>query len=139
MSGTPEVVAEPLDPAECRALAWTAEVGRLAFPGVSGPTVRPLNFALLEADVLLRVAAGGAVRAACGQRVAFEIDDLDPLTRTGWSVVAEGLLEPAPDGPPPDRWPRPDPADPDPVALRVRVDRWSGRRLSRTDLSRPSR
>lgn len=131
MSATPSVpgtVSDPLDPAECRALAWTAEVGRLAFPGPSGPTVRPLNFVLVESDVLLRVGADSAVHAACGRDVAFEVDDLDPLTRTGWSIVAEGRLERATDGPAPDRWPAP---DHDPVPVRVHVRRWSGRRLRR--------
>jgi hypothetical protein len=121
-------VSDPLDPAECRALAWTAEVGRLAFTGPAGLTVRPLNFALLEGDVLLRVDAGSAFRSAQGHQVAFEIDDLDPLTRTAWSVVAEGVLDEAADGPVPDRWPV---AVPGAVPLRVRVRRWSGRRLRR--------
>ena len=131
MSRTPSFpgsVTDPLDPAECRALAWTAEVGRLAFPGPSGLTVRPLNFVLLEGDVLLRVGADSAARTACGREVAFEVDALDPLTRTGWSVVAEGLLEEVPEGLAPDRWPTPDPAA---VPVRVRARRWSGRRLSR--------
>ena len=127
MPETPAVVSDPLDPAECRALPWTAEIGRLAFTGPSGTTVRPLNFVLVESDVLLRVGAGSTVRAARGT-VALEIDDLDPLTRTGWSVVAEGHLEEVPAGSAPDRWPA---ADPDAVPMRLRVRRWSGRRLRR--------
>ena len=125
---TPERSTEALDPAECRALAWTAEVGRLAFAGESGPTVRPVNFTIVESDVVLRVAPHGSVRAACGQEVAFEVDDLDPLTRSGWSVLAEGELEETHHGPDPEPWPTP---DPDAVAVRVRVRRWSGRRLPR--------
>ncbi|AJC61517.1 pyridoxamine 5'-phosphate oxidase family protein [Streptomyces sp. 769] len=43
-------------------------------------------------DVVIRTHTGAALlgRAAMGEVVAYEADDLDPVTGTGWSVVVTG-------------------------------------------------
>jgi hypothetical protein len=62
--------------------------------------------------------------------VAFEVDDFDPATRSGWSVLMRGRAHidygAAPDGGEPDVWPA------GARALRVvlDVDEISGRRVS---------
>ena len=124
-----DVEVEALGASECRALAPTVEVGRLAFTDRHGPTVHPVNFTVHDGKVVMQVGAAGGARAAVGQMVAFEVDEIDPVTRTAWSVVASGPLELADDtdAPVPESWPAPD----DGVLLRVRVGRWTGRRLRR--------
>jgi hypothetical protein len=80
-----------LDATECRRLLHTAKVGRLAFTDDSGPDVLPINFSMDGDDILIATTGYGAIaRAATGARVAFEIDELDPYTESGWSVVVRG-------------------------------------------------
>ncbi|MDD7967929.1 pyridoxamine 5'-phosphate oxidase family protein [Actinomycetospora lemnae] len=132
MTTTEHGLVEPLGPAEGRALLMTAEIGRLAFTDGHGPTVEPFAFALDDAAIVLAVGARSGARAAVGQTVAFEVDEIDVVRRTGWSVVAVGTLHRA--GPEvrarPEPWP--DTVDDGERALLVlTVERISGRRLRR--------
>ncbi|WP_328766559.1 pyridoxamine 5'-phosphate oxidase family protein [Streptomyces sp. NBC_00286] len=56
------------------------------------PSVLPVNFSLdTDASVLLRTSPDSdLVRAIEGVVVAFEADEFDAATRSGWSVVATG-------------------------------------------------
>ena len=36
--------------------------------------------------------------ATSGAVVAFEVDEFDPMNSSGWTVTAQGLARPAPDG-----------------------------------------
>jgi nitroimidazol reductase NimA-like FMN-containing flavoprotein (pyridoxamine 5'-phosphate oxidase superfamily) len=80
-----------LDPEECRRLLRMRTVGRLAFADDSGPDVLPVNYVTDGEDLLVATSAYSAMaRSATGARVAFEIDDTDDYTRSGWSVVVRG-------------------------------------------------
>jgi len=80
-----------LDATECKRLLHAAKVGRLAFTDDSGPDVLPINYSMEGDDILIATTGYGAIaRAATGARVAFEIDEIDPYTESGWSVVARG-------------------------------------------------
>ncbi|WP_242894501.1 pyridoxamine 5'-phosphate oxidase family protein [Actinomadura litoris] len=82
---------EILDPDECRALLSRAVIGRIVFTDRALPAVQPVNYVLHGADVVIRTARGSRLaRAADDTVVAFEIDDFDAASRTGWSVVAVG-------------------------------------------------
>jgi nitroimidazol reductase NimA-like FMN-containing flavoprotein (pyridoxamine 5'-phosphate oxidase superfamily) len=89
-----------LDEATCRALLQTQPVGRLVLPG-SAPHVLPVNFAVADDVLVLRAAPDGPAAAADGSDVMFEVDVVDGRTRSGWSVVARGVLA-AVDAPPTD-------------------------------------
>lgn len=81
-----------LTPAECGALLATRSVGRLAYIARAGvPDIVPVNYVMDGDAVLLRSGPGPKLQAAQrGDLVAFEVDEIDELTHTGWSVVVMG-------------------------------------------------
>jgi nitroimidazol reductase NimA-like FMN-containing flavoprotein (pyridoxamine 5'-phosphate oxidase superfamily) len=95
----PDVVLEHLDEAECMRLIAPGGIGRLCFAGRFDLTVLPVNYVLHDGKVLFRTAPEGTtdedLRTSIGvaraeYRVAFEVDDFDGQTRTGWSVLVQG-------------------------------------------------
>jgi uncharacterized protein len=82
---------EILDAGECRALLSRVPVGRIVFTDRALPAVQPVNFALVDGDVVIRTAAGSKLDAAVRNAiVAFEADEFDSESRSGWSVVYVG-------------------------------------------------
>ena len=84
---------EVFDPARCR--HWLSEggIGRLALRGSDAPEIRPVNFALCGEQLVIRTGEGLILHAARqGEAAGFEIDGIDPLEHTGWSVVVVGKL-----------------------------------------------
>lgn len=80
-----------LDRAESMRLLASAQVGRLIFTVNALPTVRLMNYALVDGLIVVRTAAGTTVaRKADDVVVAFEVDDLDVATSSGWSVIVIG-------------------------------------------------
>jgi uncharacterized protein len=80
-----------LDCSESLRLLATVPVGRLIFTVNALPTVRPMNFALVDGLILLRTAADST--KVDGTIATFEADDLDPATCSGWSVTVTGRAE----------------------------------------------
>src|SRR5207245_1143884 len=65
--------------------------GRLIFTVGALPVVRPMNFALAGELIVLRTAPDTTVARRVGQMiVAFEADELDAATCSGWSVTVTG-------------------------------------------------
>lgn len=87
----PELVR--LTPEECRDRLATRGVGRVALAGAEGPRVYPVNYAVVGDAVVYRTAAGSPLAADPGENVAFETDQLDEATSTGWSVLVTGPAE----------------------------------------------
>jgi nitroimidazol reductase NimA-like FMN-containing flavoprotein (pyridoxamine 5'-phosphate oxidase superfamily) len=90
-------VAEELDAAECLRLVAGQQIGRVAYNGRSGPMVLPVNYRLFEDSIVFRTAQGSAMDedlttgiADAEYLIAFEIDELDPGRREGWSVLIHG-------------------------------------------------
>ncbi|MCX5239021.1 pyridoxamine 5'-phosphate oxidase family protein [Streptomyces prunicolor] len=85
---------------EALKLLAEAPLGRVVFSHHALPAIRPVNH-LVEAngDIVIRTHTGAALlgRAARSEVVAYEADDLDPATRTGWSVVVTGAAGPVTD------------------------------------------
>ena len=76
---------------ECWSLALTQPVGRLVWTGPAGPTVVPVNFEVTGRRVVVRTAAYSSLARECDDSpVAFEVDEYDAATRSGWSVVMRG-------------------------------------------------
>jgi nitroimidazol reductase NimA-like FMN-containing flavoprotein (pyridoxamine 5'-phosphate oxidase superfamily) len=75
---------------ECLELLSRGSLGRVAFTERALPAIRPVNYALVGNQVLLRTEAEGLGRRLDGQIVAFEVDEMDVDTGTGWSVVVTG-------------------------------------------------
>lgn len=82
---------EELDREESLRLLASAPVGRLVFTVGGLPAVQPVNFVLEGDRLLFRTREGSklvAVRA--GTVVAFEVDQIDSSTGSGWSVTVVG-------------------------------------------------
>lgn len=80
-----------LDRAESLRMLRTAPVGRLIFTVNALPAVRLMNFAVVDGLIVLRTAADTTIaRKLDDVIVAFEADDLDAATSSGWSVVVTG-------------------------------------------------
>jgi nitroimidazol reductase NimA-like FMN-containing flavoprotein (pyridoxamine 5'-phosphate oxidase superfamily) len=83
---------EVLTRLECLELVRRATIGRLAIHSGALPTIVPVNFVLTDEGVVIRTAPGSKLDNAVEQAVvAFEVDEIDPLRHTGWSVVITGL------------------------------------------------
>ncbi|MGW3411410.1 pyridoxamine 5'-phosphate oxidase family protein [Streptomyces sp. NPDC000888] len=86
----PRVHMVELDRDEALKLLAEAPLGRVVFSHQALPAIRPVNH-LVEAngDIVIHTHIGAALlgRAAQSEVVAYEAYDLDPATRTGWSVV----------------------------------------------------
>lgn len=79
---------------ECLELLASRPYGRLAYLDAGSPSIVPVNHLVDGSTVVLRSLDGGKLGAAIFERpVAFELDDLDLTTRTGWSVVVRGRAE----------------------------------------------
>ena len=51
----------------------------------------PVTYLLDDEEVIFRTAAGGKLAAASRHHVVgFQADEIDPYTRTGWSVLGVG-------------------------------------------------
>ncbi|MFI6371502.1 helix-turn-helix domain-containing protein [Streptomyces sp. NPDC050546] len=79
-----------LTEAECRSLLSTHGVGRLAVATASGPVVVPVNYSVVEGEIVFRTDPGSAPAEAAGHRVAFEVDRIDEAFSEGWSVLVRG-------------------------------------------------
>ena len=77
---------------ECEALLAGGGVGRLVFLSAQGPVALPVNFRLLDNDVVFRTRAEGVLAAAvaAGEPVGFEVDRIDEAMSEGWSVLISG-------------------------------------------------
>lgn len=125
---------EALEEDECSRLVSSGGVGRLVFDAETGPEALPVNFALLDGEVVFRTVEGGLFAHAAGKgRVAFEVDHVDEAMSEGWSVLIAGTLEVLND---PEMLARAKATGVEPWAgghrdtyCRLRSDRWSGRRI----------
>jgi nitroimidazol reductase NimA-like FMN-containing flavoprotein (pyridoxamine 5'-phosphate oxidase superfamily) len=88
---------EVLDEAECLRLVSSGVLGRLAYAGRFGLTVMPVNYKLHEGSIVFRTAHHSPTDedlrtgiAGAEYKVAFEVDEVDPATQAGWSVLIQG-------------------------------------------------
>jgi len=73
-------------------------IGRVAVSINALPAILPVNYAMLDGDVVFRTGPGTKLdAAAAGVVVAFEIDQADPYLHAGWSVLVVGVARPITD------------------------------------------
>jgi uncharacterized protein len=86
-----------LDRDACATLLATETVGRVAVSLPDGtPIIRPVNYVFdaPSQSVVFRAGLGSHHHALWNaRRAAFEVDRIDPVARTGWSVVVTGVTE----------------------------------------------
>jgi nitroimidazol reductase NimA-like FMN-containing flavoprotein (pyridoxamine 5'-phosphate oxidase superfamily) len=123
-----------LEREECIALLGSATVGRIAITSNALPVVLPVNFVLLDDRIVIRTSRGTKLDAATRNTVvAFEVDEIDMVEQTGWSVLVTGVARElvAPDeidevsASPPARWA----PGPDGRYIAISTDMISGRRI----------
>jgi len=116
-----EPILEELSEEESLRLIERAEIGRIGFTGRFGPVVLPVNFKVLDGSVVFRTVAGSPLGedlrtgiTNADYKVAFEIDEISPAERTGWSVLIQGGAHYVDD------------AEERAVAERAGIDPWAG-------------
>jgi len=89
---------EVLDAEECWELLASIPVGRVAFVQAGEPMVLPVNHAVVGRRVVFRTRPGSLLHEALMREpVAFQVDDFDPVRRSGWSVLVRGVADLAED------------------------------------------
>lgn len=85
---------ETLTQDECLGLLRSGTLGRVAVRVGESPAILPVNYALLDDDVVFRTDPGSKLTAALmGVQVAFEVDETDRESGTAWSVLVVGYAE----------------------------------------------
>ena len=93
MSGQPTDHAglETLPFDVCLRLLASAPIGRVGFCADGEIVILPVNHAVDGHDVVFRTAGGSKLTAAGDQDlIAFEADNYDLQTRSGWSILVTG-------------------------------------------------
>jgi nitroimidazol reductase NimA-like FMN-containing flavoprotein (pyridoxamine 5'-phosphate oxidase superfamily) len=118
---------------ECWQLLSGRSVGRVAWTSAAGQTVLPVNFVVVESEIWFRTSARSSLsREVDDLAVAFEIDDVDDFTRSGWSVLVRGTAQVVHDAARlPRTWPGLEtwPGGGHPLHVAIRPDELTGRRL----------
>ena len=82
---------EILDEESCWRLLETQVIGRVGLSVNGAPTILPVNYRLVGRTIVFATGPGLKLDAARGAKLfAFEVDDIDEATRTGWSVLVTG-------------------------------------------------
>ncbi len=83
---------EILDRSECLRLLEESRLGRVGCTAGALPVVLPVNFRLVDEQIVFRTAVGTKLDAATDNAVvAFEVDHFDPMEHVGWSVLVTGF------------------------------------------------
>jgi nitroimidazol reductase NimA-like FMN-containing flavoprotein (pyridoxamine 5'-phosphate oxidase superfamily) len=97
MSTEPETLTPTLTPLtrpQCLALLGQHQVGRIAWQAVDAQQILPITYTVFEGRVYFRTSAYSILSdLLLPTVVALEVDELDPMTRTGWSVVVHGRTQ----------------------------------------------
>ncbi|WP_436776456.1 helix-turn-helix domain-containing protein [Yinghuangia sp. YIM S09857] len=108
-------------------------VGRVASPVGAAPFILPVNYVVDGKDIVFRTHEGSSPASVHGV-AAFEVDDLVPTARLGWSVLVIGeaarVVEPTERERLADLGLTPWPDDEHDVWIRIRPTRVTGRRIS---------
>src|SRR5207237_10542751 len=86
-------ILESLDRGQCVELLQTVSVGCVAFADGDTPAIRPVTF-LCDGDAVMiwTSAEGRLATRVANEAVAFEAHELESALRSGWSVVATGIV-----------------------------------------------
>jgi len=85
------VVIDVLSEGECLELLGDHHFGRIGVVVDGQPIILPVNYVFDGGQVVLRTDPGTKLTAAAQGHVAFEVDEIDPDSRTGWSVLVTGV------------------------------------------------
>jgi uncharacterized protein len=78
---------------ECVELLATARFGRVAFVRSTGPVVIPVNYVWSEGRVIFRTSPNNSwVWVLRRGLAAFEVENIDEVTHSGWTVLVQGRV-----------------------------------------------
>jgi hypothetical protein len=81
-----------LDRTECLRLLGTSTVGRLGVTLRGLPWVVPVSYVFDGSRILVLMGSNPSIAAAARDAVvAFETDDVDPISHERWTVMATGI------------------------------------------------
>ena len=122
---------EVLPTKDCLRLLASATVGRIGITSGALPVILPINYRVDGDRILFRTSPGTKLDAATRNAVvAFEVDHVDPVYHSGWSVLVTGIASDV-EGPTDDEsWttPRWAPGQ-DERVVAISINQISGRRL----------
>lgn len=76
---------------ECRLLLRGHSIGRVGWVSATGLQVLPVTYVSDDDRIYFRTDPGSVLGELAGPvQVAFEVDDIDVATATGWSVLVTG-------------------------------------------------
>ena len=78
---------------ECFALLESQDLGRLAVVRDGRPEIFPVNYAIADRIIAIRTEPGVKLTYASLAHVAFEVEEIDPISREGWVVEVHGFAE----------------------------------------------
>jgi hypothetical protein len=112
-----------LDREQCLDLLAGGGFGRVVGTDSAMPAVYPISYVLDGQEVIFHTETGSSLAGTAGDVVAFQADQFDAVTGTGWTVLGIG---------------RPyqivaNPATAGPATLAIPLRRLTGHRLGRTD------
>ena len=82
---------EILSDDECHTLLEIGRIGRVAVTVGDVSVIFPVNYALLDGDIVFRTSSGTKLAAAMRRAtVSFEVDRIDAVFEDGWSVLVVG-------------------------------------------------
>ncbi|KUJ69593.1 hypothetical protein ACZ90_09640 [Streptomyces albus subsp. albus] len=89
----PEVRVVEAGEEEALRLLGGVPLGRVVFTHQALPAIRPVNHIVDGGRVIIRSRTGTALlkQAVISGVVAYEADDIDPVSHTGWSVILTGV------------------------------------------------
>ena len=123
---------ELLDEEDCLRLLGSETLGRVGVSVGALPAIFPVNYALVNGDIVFRTGEGIKLRAALDHTiVAFEVDNADLELHQGWSVLVVGMAEEVSGqaGPWDERVPSPWAGGERPHLIRIHPELVSGRRI----------
>ena len=83
---------EVLGAEQCLELLATSGLGRIAVTIGAVPAIFPVQYQLVEGQIVFRAGRGTNLQIASADTVvAFEVDDVDPSWAQGWSVLVVGV------------------------------------------------
>lgn len=119
-----------LTAAECYELLASRSVGRVAYVVDGSPIVVPVNHLVDGDDIVFRTSPHTELgRSMARGPVAFEVDDFDDFSQSGWSVLVQGSVEYDDSEQPAHERPQPWAEGVRGLTVRIRPRQVTGRRL----------
>ena len=82
---------EIMDENECFELLKTQSVGRLGIVADSRPLIFPVNYVFDDYAIVFKTTIGTKFEHSALNSVSFEVDSLDYVNRSGWSIMVDGV------------------------------------------------